>query len=336
MVRVSAPGKVMISGEYVVLEGAPALVAAAPARARVTLAARPTRTSDGSPPDPGRSPDAQPLPPEALLARTCAESVFGPLTRDMDLAIDTSALRHQGNGEGSRKLGLGSSAAAAAGTVAAVAAANGLDVSNPTVRARLLPIALDGHRAVAPEGSGADVAASTLGGFVRVRRDGEHLDAARIDWPASLHLALVWTGTPARTSDLVAKVKSLAARDATAYQRAITPLREAAATLLAAIERGDARGAIDAAAAHHDAMQLLGETAGAPIVTPELTKAAMIAHSIGGSAKPSGAGGGDVAIAFLPSESAIAELGDACRIAGLALLPLRLGDDGVRVDEPLD
>ncbi|AKF03656.1 Phosphomevalonate kinase [Sandaracinus amylolyticus] len=248
----------------------------------------------------------------------------------MDLAIDTTALR-----EGSRKLGLGSSAAAAAGTVAAVAAANGLDVSDPSVRARLLPIALDGHRAVAPEGSGADVAASTLGGFVRVRREGEHLDAARIDWPASLHLALVWTGTPARTSDLVAKVKSLASRDATAYQRAITPLREAAATLLAAIERGDARSAIDAAAAHHDAMQLLGETAGAPIVTPELTKAATIARSIGGSAKPSGAGGGDVAIAFLPSESAIAELGDACRIAGLTLLPLRLGDDGVHVDEPL-
>lgn len=320
----------MISGEYVVLEGAPALVAAAAARALVTLAPRPTRPHDGSPGLRTGSPEVTPLPPEALLARQCAESVFGA-TEPMDLAIDTSALR-----EGSRKLGLGSSAAAAAGTVAAVAAAHGLDVSDPAVRARLLPIALDGHRAVAPEGSGADVAASTLGGFVRVRRDGERLDAARVDWPASLRLALIWTGTPARTSDLVAKVKGLAARDAMAYERAIGPLREAATRLLDAIERADASGAIEAAAAHGDAMQLLGESAGAPIVTPELQKAAAIARAVGGSAKPSGAGGGDVAIAFLPSERALAELGEACRVGGLTLLPLRLGDDGVRVEgEPL-
>lgn len=326
VIRVSAPGKVMISGEYVVLEGAPALVAAAAARAQVTLAPRPPQTGDHSPTRPTGSPETPPLPPEALLARRCAEAIFGALPH-MDLAIDTSALRSDG-----RKLGLGSSAAAAAGTVAAVAAAHGLDPSDPDVRARLLPIALEGHAAVAPDGSGADVAASTLGGFVRVRRDGPHLDAARVEWPAALHLALVWTGHPARTSDLVATVKALAARDPAAYRRAIAPLHEAAAALLVAIERADVPAAIDAAAAHADAMQLLGETAGAPIVTPELAKAAALARAVGGSAKPSGAGGGDVAIAFLPSERARLELDDACRVAGLTLLSLRLGDDGPRLE----
>nr|MDQ3035714.1 hypothetical protein [Myxococcota bacterium] len=149
---------------------------------------------------------------------------------------------------------------------------------------------------------------------------------------ASLHLALVWTGHPARTSDLVATVKALAARDAAAYRRAIAPLHEAAAALLAAIEKNDAPAAIEAAAAHGDAMQLLGETAGAPIVTPELAKAATLARAVGGAAKPSGAGGGDVAIAFLPNTRAHVELAEGCRLAGLTLLPLRLGADGVRID----
>ena len=325
---VSAPGKVMVSGEYVVLEGAPAIVAAAPARAIVRLSPHP---ADGSPPPTGGSPDSPSLPPEALLSRRCAEASFGPAAfsgHPMTLSVDTSALRSDG-----RKLGLGSSAAAAAATVAAVAAVHGLDPSDPAVRARLLPIALEGHRAVGPEGSGADVAASTLGGFVRFRRDRERvLEATCIEWPASLHVALIWTGTPARTSDLVAQVKSLAARDPRAYEHAISRLREAAATLLSAIERGDSKGAIEACAAHHDAMQLLGESAGAPIVTDSLHKAAAVAAAVGGAAKPSGAGGGDVAIAFLPSERARAELGDACRAAGLTLLPMMLGDEGPRIE----
>lgn len=327
-IRVSAPGKVMVSGEYVVLEGAPAIVAAAPARAVVRLSPRPL---DRSPDLDAGSPESPSLPPEALLSRRCAEATFGALPREMTLSVDTSALRSDG-----RKLGLGSSAATAAATVAAVAAAHGHDPSDPATRAALLPIALEGHRAVGPEGSGADVAASTLGGFVRFRRDRERvLEATPIAWPDALHVALIWTGTPARTSDLVAQVKALAARDPHAYARAIGALREAAATLLTAIERGDARAAIEACAAHHDAMHLLGEAADAPIVTESLHKAAAIASAVGGAAKPSGAGGGDVAIAFLPSARARADLDDACRAAGLTLLPMTLGDEGPRV-EPHD
>lgn len=325
MLAVSAPGKVMVSGEYVVLDGAPAIVAAAPARAIARLS---PADADRSPGFASRSPEIAPLPPEALLSRHCAESFLGTLPK-MELSIDTSALRSDG-----RKIGLGSSAAAAAATVAAIAAAHGRDPRDPLIRAELLPIALEGHRAIAPEGSGADVAASMLGGFVRFRRDRARvLEAAPLVFPnAAIELALIWTGTPARTSDLVAKVKELQSRDPSAYRRAIAPLHEAAAALLTAIERAEARAAIDACRAHHDAMQLLGEAAGASIVTASLHKAAAVAAAVGGAAKPSGAGGGDVAIAFLPSARARAELADACRAASLTLLPMELGADGPRLE----
>ena len=65
-------------------------------------------------------------------------------------------------------------------------------------RRDILGWALDGHRAVAPEGSGADVAAATLGGVVRFRREAAR-DAAPVDWPEGLAIDVVWTGSPART-----------------------------------------------------------------------------------------------------------------------------------------
>src|SRR5262245_22238572 len=145
---VSAPGKLMISGEYVVLDGAEALVAAVDARVLVHASARPADRwgSDGT-----RSPDPRRLSPEALLTRELVEQALGPAS--MDLEIDTSALR-----SGGQKLGLGSSAAVAAATAGAVAAWHGRELD----RAQLLVWAQQGHRAVAPEGSGADVAASVL------------------------------------------------------------------------------------------------------------------------------------------------------------------------------
>lgn len=320
----------MISGEYVVLEGAPALVAAAAARAFVTLETRPGGAHDGSPDPNGLSPSSSELPPEVLLSRSCAERVFGALPA-MALQFDTSALRSEG-----QKLGLGSSAAAAAATVACVAHAHGENLRDPELRQRLLALALEGHASIAPEGSGADVAASTLGGFVRVQRNGSALDARSVEWPEGVHLSLVWTGKPARTSDLVRLVKAFSARDAVTYRRAIAPLHEAAHGLLGAIERGDISATIDCAAAHHDAMDRLGRTVGAPIVTPELALANELARSVGGAAKPSGAGGGDVAIAFLRHEESRNELAEACRERGLTLLSLELGDEGIRMEENIE
>ncbi|MCA9610428.1 MAG: hypothetical protein KC619_32755, partial [Myxococcales bacterium] len=94
----------MISGEYVVLDGAEALVVAVDRRLAVigSEAARDrSGASIGGSPDPGR------LPPEALLARQHAEEALGEVA--MELMLDASALK-----SGDRKLGLGSSSAASA------------------------------------------------------------------------------------------------------------------------------------------------------------------------------------------------------------------------------
>jgi phosphomevalonate kinase len=253
----------------------------------------------------------------------------------MDLALDVSALRRDGS-----KLGLGSSAAAAVAAAAAVYAAHGADLSEPSVRRAVLEHAFRGHRAVAPEGSGADVAACTLGGLVGFQRpDGIESDAFVAEtmvWPASITIRVVWTGAEARTRDLVSRVRALRAADPGRYARVAAPLRDAAAALRAAVEAGEARAAVHAAAVHGDAMAALGEAAGVAIVEPRLRAVSDLARAHGGAAKPSGAGGGDVALALFDDPAAADRFAAACSAVGATLVPLSPGADGVRVesDEP--
>jgi phosphomevalonate kinase len=308
----------MIAGEYVVLDGEEALVAAVSSRAT----ARWTSTTDGSPRDSGGSPGAPTLPPEVVLTLEHALRSFGPVPMQID--IDTSPLRH-----GDRKLGLGSSAAAAVAAAGAVVAFHDGDLERE--RRRILGWALAGHRAIAPQGSGADVAASALGGIVCFKSDAVE-DAQSIVWPADLSLEVVWTGAPARTSDLVAKVRVLADVDRTRYELVASPLRAAASELIAAIAAGDARAAASAADAHGRAVGRLGEAAGASIMTPSLERAASLARQFDGGAKPSGAGGGDVAIALFADPDRAAAFRDACPAHDLTPLSLSIGAEGVRAE----
>ncbi|MBW2460662.1 MAG: hypothetical protein JRH11_03375 [Deltaproteobacteria bacterium] len=104
----------------------------------------------------------------------------------------------------------------------------------------------------------------------------------------------------------------------------------AAAVMLAGAT--DAQTLIAAAEAHGEAMAELGDRAGAPIVEERLRKVMLAAKAAGGAAKPSGAGGGDVAIAFFACKDRARRFETACIEAGFTPLPLGLGEGGVAVD----
>jgi phosphomevalonate kinase len=312
----------MLAGEYAVLHGRQALVAAVDRRVRLTL------RDDGSKGDCDASPDAPGLPPEALVAREIAGARLGAVGGIMTL--DVSSLRSDG---GERKLGLGSSAAAAVAAAAAVHAAHGRDARVAEVRHAILRDAMAGHRRVAPEGSGADVAASALGGIVVFRREGDDFEASEARLPSDLSLRVVWTGVEARTSDLVAQVGALRASDPASHGAAIDRIAEAADQLIDAALRGDTASVVSAAAAHGVAMEDLGVRAGVPIVNDGLGRVIRLARGSNGAAKPSGAGGGDVAIAFFADEDAARHFEAACKGAGFPLLSFAFGADGVSIDE---
>ncbi len=305
----SAPGKALLCGEYAVLEGAPAVVAAVERRAYVTWSDR-----------------AKPMPPEveATLERVQAE--LGPLPHSIDL--DVEALR-----AGEQKLGLGSSAAAASAAAGLAFVHHGHSLTDVSVRDRVFRCAYEGHASVAPQGSGVDVACSTYGGFLRFTRTGTKTGVEPLAVPQGLAIRLIWTGQPARTSDLVARVKQFEAARPTAHRQVMARLAEAAEAFVEAFRTGNAVTVVACAGAYGEAMATLGEHAGAPIVEARLRRTAELAAQFSGSAKPCGAGGGDVAVAFFTDEAATGSFEAACANEGLRPVDVQWGAEGVRADQ---
>lgn len=324
----SAPGKVMLAGEYVVLHGEPCLVAACDRR--VSIAG--TRTVDaGKSASPNRLP-FHPLPEEAQAARRRAEAELGSL--DLEWFACTTPLYR-----GDQKLGLGSSSACAAAAAAAVHAQHGFEVQLPAVRRDILTHALEGHREVAPRGSGADVAAAVHGGVLRYARQGEAVELCSEHWPSGLHYRVIWTGTPVRTSGMVQRIFECSRQEPAAFDRLFGALRAAARSFIDAFSRAAPSEVLAATRAHHRAMQNLGEAASIPIVERRLAQVAELAASCGGAAKPSGAGGGDIALALFDNADAAAAFEARCRPSceqedrpsgeGLEILRTTLGAPGV-------
>lgn len=300
----SAPGKAVLCGEYAVLEGAPAVVAAVDRRVTVTWSDDPTS-----------------LPLEVLAALERAQAECGPVPGS--LMLDSTELQ-----DNRAKLGLGSSAAGAVAAAAAVFATHGRDLQDPAVMHRVFDCALGGHAMVAPSGSGVDVAASTFGGFLRFTRDARGVETRAVRPPAGLHIALVWTGHPARTSELVAKVHQLRRHDPAKYERCMGELSELAVSFAHAFESAGATEVVSAAARYCRAMGALGEASGAPIVETRLGLAAELAARFSGSAKPCGAGGGDVAVAFFAGGEAAKAFELACKEEGLCPIDVSWGAAG--------
>jgi phosphomevalonate kinase len=267
------------------------------------------------------------MPMEAIATRVLAEARVGAVAGDMQ--IDTSQLRAGSVGH-DQKLGLGSSAAAAAAVAGVVYAAAGRDISQPSVRAELLEVALEGHRSIAPDGSGADVAASVLGGFVRFRRLGKSVETHALTWPTAVELVVVWTGRAVRTSDMLTAVTALAKRDPDRHRSCMTALGRESEQLVSAVISTDAAGIIEGLDSYGTAMGVLGQAAGVGILDETTEAIRQLARSCGGGAKPSGAGGGDVVVAGFGGAQESATFRAGCTQRGFEVLSLSLGAFGER------
>jgi phosphomevalonate kinase len=127
---------------------------------------------------------------------------------------------------------------------------------------------------------------------------GEPLRVSPLSLPADLVLVPVWTGAPADTRELVAKVTDFARRDQNGYQTTTARIAMAASAFAAACRTG--RGGLAAFAEAAAAAGALGRAAGVEIETEHHRRVAETARERGGIAKPTGAGGGDIALAALP------------------------------------
>lgn len=311
-IRASAPGKLLLIGEYAVLEGAPALVMAVDRRVNVRI--EPARDISGrlSAPQLGirqaemriaagqlqcDAVDAQALGLTGRLIPAILRAL-GRTPGDIstiDIEIDSGALFESDAGR-PVKLGLGSSAAVCAaltvalgdwfeGRVDSAQAGQRLDRWLPVYRAAL------GVRA-----SGADLAAAFFGGFNRFQSTGEVVECRPADWPEDLFWRAVWTRQAAQTTDFVGAFDVWKQGDPDGAGRILTRLNEIA--IGASANVCDAGELFEACRAYADAMIALEEVMGVDIMTAPHRRLAELGRRCGVVYKSCGAGGGDLGIAL--------------------------------------
>jgi phosphomevalonate kinase len=307
---ITAPGKLFFAGEYGVLHGGTAVVAAVDRRVVARFV-------------PGAAPSTL-VVAEAIAAVRAHCATTGVSLPDGAPEIDSASLS-----DGGQKLGLGSSAAVAVAAVGVLLEAAGLDVE--AARSLTFLLADRAHRAAqGGRGSGADVAAAVMGGVIAYIRPEVGAPTMRaLVPPAHLTPVVLSTGTPSATVDHVTAVERLATRDPGAHARRLRELRCAADVFLLSYEAGDVQTLLQAVGAAHQALAALGRDADLPIVTPALDAAAALAAQLGGAAKPSGAGGGDVGVAFFSDPESAAAFRTRVPPLNLRILSIMTGARGL-------
>jgi phosphomevalonate kinase len=313
---VLAPGKAILCGEYAVLHGAPAISVAVDRTVRAWVM-------------PGTGTALSPFLVAALervaeLLRREGKDP-GELLQSGAVGVDSKALY-----DGELKLGLGSSAAVTVAVTGAALARYGVSLDD---KRKIFQIADDAHAAAqGTRGSGVDVATSVWGGTIRFSRKNGDVQVTPVDLPDGLRLTFVFTGNSASTPALIGKVKALAESQPARHEAAIGRLISQAHAFAAALSDGDAGSLVRAADAYHDAMKHLGDAAGCEIVTRAHSTLSMLARRHGGAAKPSGAGGGDLGVAFTVGADATRALREDLMGAGLTPLAIGAPAPGLRME----
>lgn len=318
VIEVFAPGKLFVIGEYAVLHGARALVAALDAGIRCRVEPAPGWWL--SAPDlgvEGRMDDVVPEPAGRLLA-SAIDVGRREFAVGTPLAVRVGGVRFAS----SDKRGLGGSAASVVAILGALAAAAGHDLEARETRERLFASGLAVHRAhQRGRGSGADVAASVYGGWLDYSLGEGGAQIARATLPPQTRLAAVWSGVP---SDTARAIEAFEAPSTLSRLRAIL---ERFWIALGAEQRAAMRREIDAYGA------VLEEMGGGEGGARRIAELAAAARQRGWAAKGSGAVGGDCAIALAFDAADAAALEEEWRRRNAEPLAVSIDTRGVRCEE---
>jgi len=342
-IEASAPGKLVLLGEYAVLFGAPAAVMAVNRRARVELT--PSESDCWT----LIAPDLAPRPVElnvgpsgvvewrddelgrgsfSLVERLLSEvdrAGVVELTQLTPLAATLDTREFFISRDDRRcKLGLGSSAALTVALASALVAWAG-DGCMPDAEAEWLQTLVDLHRRTQGGlGSGIDVAASVLGGVSRFQlgEDSSVMAAQPINLPTDLQLLFIWTGRSASTGGFLERLEARRAVHPHDIDRAISRLAELSEAGVDALESEAAGAFLDAVDGFWDALEALGREIEMPILSQEHRRLRRLAAESGVHYKPSGAGGGDLGIAFAVDLAAMQETAARAEAEGFVVLDL--------------
>lgn len=349
-----APGKLYLAGEYAVVEtGFPAVLTSVNKYVTVTI----NKTQNGG------TIQSKNLNKELIhWNRQGTQLVFDDsesqlqyilaaikfveryaLERDVKLNYYDLLVTSELDSKDGKKYGLGSSAAVTVAVVKTLGDFYHLELSAMDI----YKIAAISHLSVQGNGSLGDIAASAFGGIVayyspdrnwifNMVRNHSITEILSLDWPKlqihslelpdDLELTVGWTGSPASTSILVDRIALTKAQKVDKYQHFLQSSRQNVEDLIDGFKTKNSTKIKKMFREYRQLLADLADFSDVHIETELLEKLCDIAEKLGGSAKTSGAGGGDCGIVLSDKSLDIAELKKEWQQVGITPLTLKIGD----------
>lgn len=353
-INTTAPGKLILLGEYAVLEGAPALVMAVNRYAEVNLETISSKYNILEAPVIGISNIPFSIKNNSIsflhsisseqqgklnfFIKTFEQAIKfyeQPLTKlpAFKITLNTSQFFNEADNQ---KLGLGSSAAL---TVAILATLIKFENQKFEIGKEInlfLKTALQTHRqAQGNLGSGIDIAASALGGVLQYQIfDKEFIKVPfyeKLTIPGDLHILIVWTGVSASTKKFVQNIEEFKRKQSNYFDSIIKEMKKISIQGIEAIKQKDTTKYVEAVKKYYNEMKNLGLQSNTPIVSKNHQEIFEIVTNAGGVYKPSGAGGGDLGIAFCNSLKTKEVISNNLGNTDYKIINLEISKDGIQI-----
>ena len=317
-IGVSIPGKIVISGEYAVLDGALAILATLNQRANIRIQKSDknhniysTSALEGVFPF-ATDDDANVLwleadPGEYGSLLQHAFKILKPMLKEkLSIIVDSSEFFQTTKDGTAIKLGIGSSAAVSVGITQALFQYQEIESSpgNLLTQANSIHQILQGK-----QGSGIDVTCCFADqGVIECTKESINNHTWSIlNWPNGLHLKVLTTGQGASTKRLVTNYEMAGNLHSKEFKTALDQFMEITHNLSIAWKSEDVDHIIGLLTAYDVQIKKLDKIGDIGIYTQVHTEIQNIASRYNVFYKPSGAGGGDIGLAF---SSSLDELND--------------------------
>jgi phosphomevalonate kinase len=357
IIKVKVPGKLILLGEYAVLEGADALVASIDRFVTANISASENdnfwissnlfsdpikfliKDSGKIIPDGDQSDQ---LVSTMHFALSMIEQIYARLSgykvefKPFYLKIDTSQFYQETN---KNKLGLGSSAALTVALIAAIVYFSNIEKKIISDNIDLFLFACDVHFKVqGNKGSGIDIAAGVFGGVhqYNIKSIAEGKKTQKIvsrSIPEDLFILPVWSGVSASTRNLLSQIEQYRGNSENDYQAMMSRLSVLAETGCMLYAEKKCSDFLDIVADYYKVLHDFSRKSQIAIISEVHKQIAEIVFANGGVYKPSGAGGGDIGLAFSDSASIIDRLKKELARHNFQTLSLGISSQGVMVSK---
>lgn len=342
-----SPGKLIILGEYSVLEGAPSLVAATNRFANAFF----KKSKDGAfkivapsinvpslkflIDDEGKvrfiDKHFNKVVEKLSLFTAIFEHAAGKLIKSgikippLEIMLDTYDFYLPKN---LLKLGLGSSAAVTVSLITGLLSANIIEPEQIS-REQILKLAMDSHKkAQGSVGSGVDIVAAVYGGIIKYQIIGKEISFKQIPFPKDLYYLTVWSGKSASTPGYLEKFYKFKKERPEAFAELIQEMKTVSSSGIDAFEQNDINLFLQRYDDYFHLLHRLNNEISLPVITEEHQRIYDIARANDSFYKSSGAGGGDLGILFATDHFIINKVSAELKKNGFETLEIKFGTQG--------